>query len=143
MKVVSAFAAVAALTAEAGGQDARPRIDAMLVARIEGEVVMPKGARPLSAYRRFYAVTELQQTPVVRGVYVAGASAELVVRFADPVPGVSGAYAMRAGRDVPTIVGGGCSIVETVFDLETMALRAAESERPGARTPTAFCHAEG
>ena len=134
---------IAGVVAEASAQQGKPEIDAALVARIESEMVMPKGAGPLTAYQRFYAVTEIGATPVVRGVFVSGGGAQLIKRFADPVPGVSGAHAMRSGRDVPSIVGGGCSVVETIFDLEAMALRTAEAKKPGVPTPTAFCHAEG
>lgn len=118
-------------------------IDAALIETIEGGMVMPKGAQPLAAYQRFYAVSEFEKTMVVRGVFVSGDGAKLILRFADPVPGAPGAHVMRSGRNVPSIMGGGCTVVETIFDLDAMSLRAAEEPRPGVRTPTAFCHAEG
>jgi hypothetical protein len=133
---------VAGVVAGSHAQQPAREIDATLVARIESEMVMPKGAQPLTAYQRFYAVTELENRPVVRGVFVTGAGSQLIMRYADPVPGVSGAHAMRAGRNIPSIMGGGCTVVETVFDLEAMVLRTAEAAKPGVPTPTAFCHAE-
>jgi len=118
-------------------------LDAALVETIESRMIMPKGAQSLGVYQRFYAVTEIQKTPVVRGVFVSGDGAKLIMRFADPVPGAPGAHVMRSGRNVPSIVGGGCTVVETVFDLAAMTLWTAEEPKPGVRTPTAFCHAEG
>jgi hypothetical protein len=133
---------VAGVVAGAHAQQPAQKIDAALVARFESEIVMPKGAQPLTDYQRFYAVTEIDNRPVVRGVFVTGAGSQLIMRYADPVPGASGAHAMRSGRNIPSIMGGGCTVVETVFDLEAMVLRAAEAGKPGVRTPTAFCHAE-
>jgi hypothetical protein len=118
-------------------------IDAALVKTIESRMVMPKGAQSLTVYQRFYAVTEIETKPVVRGVFVSGDGARVIMRYADPVPGAPGAHVMRSGRNVPSIMGGGCSVVETVFDLAAMTLLMAEEPRPGVRTPTAFCHAEG
>jgi hypothetical protein len=139
--IVSVLAA--GVIAQAHAQQAGPEIDAALVEKIESRMVMPKGARPLTAYQRFYAVTEINNTPVVRGVFVFGGGAQLVMRYADPVSGAPGAHAMKSGRNIPAIMGGGCSVVETVFDLGAMVLWTSEADKPGVPTPTAFCHAEG
>jgi hypothetical protein len=139
--IVSVLAA--GVIAQAHAQQTRPEIDAALVEKIESRMVMPKGAKPLSAYQRFYAVTEINSTPVVRGVFVSGAGAQVVMRYADPVAGAPGVHAMKSGRNIPSIMGGGCGVVETVFDLGAMILWTADVDKPGVPTPTAFCHADG
>ena len=143
MRALGVLVLVASWGAGALAQQPTLAIDAALVETIESQMVMPKGAQSLAVYQRFYAVTEIERKPVIRGVFVSGDGAKLIMRFADPVPGAAGAHIMRSGRDVPSIMGGGCTVVETVFDLAAMALWTAEEPKPGVRTPTAFCHPEG
>ena len=70
----------------------------ILMDKIERQVVMPKGAEPLSRYERYY----YRRGGEVVGIYVFG-------------PRASGRRWVADRKNAPLVFDGGCSVVNVVF----------------------------
>jgi hypothetical protein len=135
------------LAASAGAQQAADSsIDSTLVKKIESQMVLPERTGPLSSYDRFYLIAEQNGHQVVRGVYLRKPDGTSFFRQrSTPIDGVEGAFVMKPGETGPMIADGGCSVVETMFDLQSQTFvppRFVGSKFPtsGAKTATALCH---
>lgn len=73
---------------------------------IESSVVMPRGARPVSAFARYYASAQRGSHRIIRGVYVLDDGDRIVVTTAEKLP---------------VIFDGRCSVVTVEYDVQTAA----------------------
>lgn len=107
---------------EAIAQQDRALISADTVRAIERQVVMPRGAAPISSYRRFYARTRIGGRDAIMGVFlIKSAYGQHDAAAATPVPGVADAFVTEAD-EVPQIADGGCAEVTIYFDLALQRL---------------------
>ena len=142
MRLVILTAIGVALAAPAVAQ--KPAIDAALVAKIEQQMVMPKGASPLKSYSRFYAPGQVSGRDMIKGVYLEWRE-DHYLKNSTPIEGVPGAYVMKPGADLPMIMDGGCGVIETAFDVATQkpVVYQITGDREANPNATAMCHGRG
>jgi hypothetical protein len=71
---------------------------------IESSVVLPPGAEPVAAYARYYANISQGGHRIIRGIYVFGDEARIVITTAEKLP---------------AILDGGCVVVTIEYDVST------------------------
>jgi len=120
------------------------RRTAAMMDRLEQHVQLPKGARPLSAYARYYAaarggdVEALYLIPWQGDVRAGESCEELTVNFTSrtvPCPKMkSPADELKAGqrrwvtdnRQFPLVLDGGCGVISLLFDGKTAKVKTVE-----------------
>lgn len=89
---------------------------------IESQLVMPRGARTLEVYDRYYASGQLNGHEVVIGVFLLRSSfGETVRPGATAVAAIPNAFT-TSRQQLPIIADGGCSVVTIYFDVTTQRL---------------------
>jgi hypothetical protein len=70
---------------------------------LEREISMPAGARPVSAYDRYYAAAIQDGRRVIHGIYF----------------GNGGKTTIEASGNLPVVMDGGCGVVNVDYDVES------------------------
>jgi len=121
-RILVALVAVTSALAVAPSAFAQKTVSEAMVRAIENQMVMPRRAKELELYDRYYAYDHVSGREVIAGVYVLRKSSEArVVDGAAPVPNVKNAFTTPQ-EYMPPIVDGGCSVVRLYFDLTTESL---------------------
>lgn len=76
------------------------------VQTIERSVVLPRGSEPVLAFARYYASVSQNGHRIIRGIYVLGDNAQVVITTAEKLP---------------MILDGGCGVVTIEYDASTEA----------------------
>jgi hypothetical protein len=76
------------------------------VQTIERSVVLPPGAEPVRAFARYYAGVNRNGHRIIRGIYVLGEDARIV---------------MTNEEKLPMILDGGCGVVTVEYDVSAGA----------------------
>ena len=85
-------------------------LDAAFLQRIESSLRLPKGAKPLASYDRYYAYAMRKGRKVLVGV------------FLDPIglPGIAesipGLHILAKESELPVVHDGGCGVITVVLD---------------------------
>lgn len=126
----SAPALLAAVLAAGFAAAAADRPTAAEVARIESVVDLPSGARSLNEYDRFYARSTEEGRPVILGAYQRTWIRDVAERHRRDDPAnwkmaapqrVGEVYRVREA-DLPVATGGGCTVINLVYDVERQAV---------------------
>lgn len=114
---------VAMLTIGAGARaSAQNSVSEASIRTIESQIVMPRGARTLELYNRYYALDQLNGREVVVGVFLLRSSfGETVRQGAVTVAAIPNVFTALP-QQLPLIADGGCSVVTVYFDLTTQRL---------------------
>jgi hypothetical protein len=91
--------------------------DPALIQRIEKQLVLPPGTKPLEAYTRYYWGTASGERRILGGTFL--------YRFGEAAGVRNGSEA-----DVPQIMDGGCAVVHLEYDIQD------------GRTVSIFCNGE-
>lgn len=113
---------------------------------IESKVVMPRTAKPLVAYDRFYMLRTIRNQDgrlrdVVEGRFMLREPDRAHFREgAVAVPGVPNAFTIKRGGRLPDVADGGCTVVTIFFDLATRAPIGIVEQYEGAKPEPAVCN---
>lgn len=88
------------------GADPIPGPSKAEVQEIERSVVLPHGAEPVEAFVRYYAAVSRNGHRIIRGIYVLGEEARIV---------------MTTAERLPMVLDGGCGVVTVEFDASARA----------------------
>lgn len=97
---------------------------------------MPRGARPLNAYDRYYSSEQMNGREVLVGVFLLRSAFE-TRSGAEAVGGIPNAFTI-ARR--PRIADGGCSVVTIYFDQVTQRLLPIQIDGADAERELAVCN---
>lgn len=119
---------------------AQTSVSEVSIRAIESQVVMPRGARNLELYDRYYALDQLNGREVVVGVFLLRSSFGGTAR--------QGAVAVAAipnvftspPQQLPVIADGGCSVVTIYFDVTTQRLMPIRLERADVEPEFGACN---
>jgi hypothetical protein len=101
--VAFVFVALAAtVDAREGTKSADPPPTLQVAHELERMLVLPKGAKSLFEYTRYYAMVVQDGRSMLRGEFVGGPSKIIVV---------------KSEASLPLIMDGGCSVVNVLFDV--------------------------
>lgn len=111
------------------------------ISYIEARVTMPRGAEPLEAYDRYYAMKRINDRNVVHGVFLLRHSFGDIDRAgmeAVPIPNVY----RGAPDDLPVVADGGCAVVTVYFDTLSFLFWQLEADPRDHLTAPAICNGE-
>ncbi len=110
------------------------------IAYFEPLITMPRGAQPLEAYDRYYAMERINDRNIVRGVFLVRSSFGGVDR-AGMTQLAEGSNIYRgAPNDLPTIADGGCGVITIFFDTVSSQFLQIETDPRDHLTASAVCN---
>ncbi len=117
--VLAALALVVAIAPLARAQNS---VSEATIREIESQVVMPRGARSLDLYDRYYAPDRIGEREVVVGVFLLRSSFSGQTREGvAPVTAIDNVFTASATQ-LPVVMDGGCNVVTIYFDVATQRL---------------------
>lgn len=78
------------------------------ISHLEGLIAMPRGARSIDAYARYYTGVEEANRRLIRGIFI-------LARAGGRYP--PGPHIVRA-LEMPRLLDGGCTVVSVTFDIQ-------------------------
>jgi len=117
-------------------------VHADTISHIEARISMPRGAQPLEAYDRYYAVERIDDRNIVKGVFLLRSAFGDVDR-AGLEPLTDRAHVYRgAAANMPAVADGGCAVVTTYFDTQSSHFLQLEADPRDHLTAPAVCNGE-
>jgi hypothetical protein len=108
------------VAASSSAKDLPSIITAPTVRSIESQIVMPRDARPLANYDRYYMLQWIGRDEFVVGRFLERLPHRRRERAGTlPVPGILGAFTVARDGRLPDIADGGCTVVTIYFEVST------------------------
>lgn len=126
-----------ALTPLAFAQDT---VSDVTIRAIENQMIMPRRARPLELYDRYYASDQADGREIIVGVFLLRKTfGARTWAGAQPVAAITNAFT-TSRAELPVIADGGCSVVRIYFDMTTARLLPIQIEGVEAEPELGACN---